>query len=65
MDRELSLCVSNTISRSAARKESTRIGIRTCEKILSAMGGSFRTVSDSDHFSAELLLPVDPVDENG
>ncbi len=64
-DSALSLCVSNTISRSAARKESTRIGIRTCEKILSAMGGSFRTVSDSDHFSAELLLPVDPVDENG
>ena len=59
-DGWLSLCVSNTVSRSLARKDSTRIGIRTCEKILSAMGGSFTTTGDGEHFAAELRLPAIP-----
>ena len=59
-DGQLSLCLSNTVSRTVARRESTKIGLRTCEKILSAMGGSFRTVSDGEHFAAEMALPVDP-----
>lgn len=55
---ELSLCVSNTIARSAPRAESTKIGLRTCIKILQHMGGSFVTRSDEEHFAAELRLPT-------
>ena len=57
-DGLLSLCVSNVISRSMDRVESTKIGLRTCEKIMSAMGGSFTTTTDDDHFAAELTLPA-------
>ena len=54
----LSLCVSNCISRSMDRVESTKIGIRTCEKIMQAMKGSFTVSTDAEHFAAELKLPV-------
>jgi len=59
-DGMLSLCVSNSISRSMDRVESTKIGIRTCEKIMEAMGGSFTVNADDAHFAAELKLPVQP-----
>ena len=58
-DGELSLCLSNAVSSSLARKESTKIGLRTCEKIMTAMGGSFRTVLEDGHFAAELRLPAE------
>lgn len=54
----LSLTVSNTVARSMDRAESTKIGLRTCEKIMQAMGGSFNVTSDGDHFAAELSLPL-------
>ena len=57
-DSRLSLTVSNRISRSMDRVESTKIGLRTCEKIMQAMGGSFKVSTDSDHFAAEISLPA-------
>ncbi|MBQ9685318.1 MAG: HAMP domain-containing histidine kinase [Oscillospiraceae bacterium] len=56
----LSLTVSNAVSQNRERKESTKIGLRTCEKILTAMGGSFTTHADPEHFAAELTLPTVP-----
>ena len=58
-DGTLSLTVSNSVAQGGARKESTKIGLRTCEKILSAMGGSFHTVLEDEHFAAELRLPAE------
>ena len=55
---ELSLCFSNAVARKMDRVESTKIGIRTCEKIMSHMGGQFSIAHDGDHFSASLSLPV-------
>ena len=57
-DGALSLSVSNSVSPNAVRRESTKIGLRTCEKILSALGGSFTTRTEDGHFAAELSLPV-------
>ena len=37
-----------------------KIGLRTCEKIMSAMGGSFVTRRDESHFAAEFSLPAAP-----
>ena len=54
----LSVCVSNYVVRSMNRVESTKIGIRTCEKIMTHMGGSFEIRSDEEHFAAELKLPA-------
>ena len=57
-DGQLSVCFSNTVSRSMDRVESTKIGVRTCEKIMEHMGGSFLTRSEDGRYSAEFSLPV-------
>lgn len=57
----LSVCISNTISKSLNKVESTRIGIRTCEKIMQHMSGTFKVTKDDEHFAAEFSIPV----ENG
>lgn len=57
-DGLLSVCISNHSARSVHRVESTKIGLRTCEKIMQAMGGSFHTERDEDHFAAEFALPA-------
>ena len=54
----LSVCFSNRISARRERVESTRIGLRTCEKILAQLGGRFEAESDAEHFAATLTLPV-------
>jgi signal transduction histidine kinase len=56
--KRLSLCVSNNITKSLDKVESTKIGLRTCQRIMEHMHGSFTTTVDDDHFAAELTLPV-------
>ena len=56
---QLTLTVSNAKAASLARRESTKIGLRTCEKILTALGGSFETRSDAARFTAKLTLPAE------
>ena len=55
----LSLCISNSITRSLDRVESTKIGLRTCKRIMEQMGGSFSTETDGEHFAAELRIPAE------
>lgn len=57
-DGSFSVSVSNTVSRSMNRVESTKIGLRTCERILDTMGGKFRTDNSGDRFTATLILPA-------
>lgn len=54
----LLLCLSNYILADTPRTESTKIGLASCRKIMETMGGSFHTLSDDEHFSAELILPA-------
>ena len=44
--------VSNRIAKGVSRVESTKIGLRTCEKIMQAMGGSFEAKIDGERYSA-------------
>ena len=60
-ENRLSVCVSNAVSRSMDRVESTKIGLRTCEKIMEAMGGSFTTDRDEAHFAATFSLPAEGI----
>lgn len=57
--RTLSLCISNSITRSLDRVESTKIGLRTCKRIMEQMQGSFSTETDGEHFAAELRIPAE------
>ncbi len=54
----LSLCISNGITRDLARVESTKIGLRTCLRIMEQMHGSFEVHNDGEHFAAELSIPA-------
>jgi signal transduction histidine kinase len=54
----LSVCVSNSIDKSQSRVESTKIGLQTCEKIVTQLGGVFKTNGDEGHFVAEIILPI-------
>ena len=55
----LSLCISNSITRSLERVESTKIGLLTCTRIMEQMQGGFSTHSDGEHFAAELRIPAE------
>lgn len=57
-DGVLSVCLSNTVRRDLNLVESTKIGLRTCEKIMQAMDGSFSEEKDEDHFAATFSMPV-------
>ena len=58
-DGQLRVTVSNHIAPQAPRVESTKIGLRTCEKILEALGGAFSVRNDGEHFAAEFVLPTE------
>lgn len=61
-DQCLSLCVSNAITKDLDRVESTKIGLRTCKRIMEQMHGSFSIENDGERFSAELSLPAETKD---
>ena len=57
-ERDLRVTMSNAVAKSMDRVESTKIGLRTCEKIMSAMNGSFSFELNGASFSASFKLPV-------
>ncbi len=59
-EEEVRVSVSNTVARSMDSAESTKIGLRTCEKILALLGGSFQALREDGKFSASFRLPVQP-----
>ncbi|MBO6039598.1 MAG: HAMP domain-containing histidine kinase, partial [Oscillospiraceae bacterium] len=61
-DGMLNVTFSNTVSPSISQADSTKIGLRTCEKILTSMGGSFSVTRDGTHFSATFSLPAEEAD---
>ncbi len=54
----VSVCFSNSVEKAKNRVESTKLGIRTCQKIMEHMGGNFIINKDEDHFAAEFSLPI-------
>ena len=57
---KVSVTISNGVSSSGSGTESTKIGLRTCEKILDALGGEFTIVRDETHYAAEFTIPMKP-----
>lgn len=52
--------VSNTIMENAKKVESTRIGLKTCEKICTDVNGSFSYEEENNVFTARIALPAEP-----
>ena len=55
---ELTVTICNRIRQSAARVESNRIGLQTCNKLVAAMGGEFSQSRTKETFTVEVLLPL-------
>lgn len=55
---DLRVSITNYIAVQPNRVESNRIGLQTCEKLISAMGGEFHQHRRADTFTAEVLLPL-------
>ncbi len=51
--------VENFVPETAEPAESNRIGLKTCQKLLCAMGGGFRQERTGDRFTAEITLPLE------
>ena len=57
-DGKLTVRMENRIAVKGPQVESTKIGLRTCEKILSSLGGEFHAKADSNSFIASFSLPT-------
>ena len=55
---ELIVTISNRINPNQTRVESNRIGLQTCHKLVSSMGGEFNQSRTKDTFTVEVLLPL-------
>lgn len=57
-DGRLHISLTNSIPRVPNRVESTKVGLKTCEKLMAAMGGEFRTAVEDDKFLSEVCVPM-------
>ena len=57
-ENQLAITMTNAILTGANRVESNKIGLKTCEKLLLAMGGGFRQSRTANTFTAEVSLPL-------
>ena len=57
-DGQLVTVISNTVLTRSAPVESNKIGLKTCEKLLSAMDGTFSQSRSGDVFTASFSLPL-------
>lgn len=61
-NNKIHILLENEIAQTEEHRESNGIGLKTCEKILSKMGGSFQTSGTKQRFSAVICLPVSAED---
>lgn len=57
-EQTLRISMVNAIAVGSNRVESNKIGLKTCEKLLTAMGGSFCQTRNANTFTAEVILPL-------
>ena len=58
-DGMLTVRVSNAVAQGTSRVESTKIGLRTCQKIMEAMGGVFTSSIEGAEYRAAFSLPAE------
>jgi signal transduction histidine kinase len=53
---EVKIDFNNLIKTTPVNVTSTKIGLKTCEKIMSQMGGDFKTKNTGKYFTASVIL---------
>ena len=56
--KTLTVSVTNYISKSRSKADSTKIGLQTCYMIMEHMGGRFEVNSDEEKFNVEIKIPI-------
>ena len=56
--KTLTISVTNYISKSRSKADSTKIGLQTCYMIMEHMGGRFEVNSDEEMFNVEIKIPI-------
>lgn len=55
---DLLVKITNAISKESRKIESTKIGLRTCEKLCEGLNGNFKYSMDEDTFVVDISLPL-------
>ena len=62
-EKELVICLKNSMAADKSERESTNIGLKTCETILERHGGTFRCGKKGRLFKAEVRIPCVKIGE--
>ena len=55
---KLRVRIVNAVRGEEKRVESNKIGLQTCLKLISTMGGEFRKKQTAQEFAVEIILPL-------
>ena len=55
---KIKLILQNHITEEAKKVESTKIGVKTCKKIIEDTGGSFHAMEEEKIYTTEILIPI-------
>lgn len=55
---KIKLILQNHITEDAKKVESTKIGVKTCKKIIEDTGGSFHAMEEEKIYTTEILIPI-------
>ena len=56
--KTLTVTITNSVNPTQRPVESNRIGLQTCQKLITAMGGTFTQSKNGETFSVEVVLPL-------
>ncbi len=68
IENQIKIVLKNHITEDAGKVESTKIGVKTCKKIVDDLGGKFRALEEDQIYKTIILLPIKEIrepEENG
>ncbi len=63
IDKQIKIVLKNHITEDAGKVESTKIGVKTCKKIVGDLGGVFRALEEDGVYKTIILLPIKEIRE--
>lgn len=60
---DLIISISNDVRKDSTIQDSTNIGLKTCQKIVEQMNGTFIIQKDFSHFEVRTVFPIKPIRE--
>ena len=58
IENQIKIILKNHITEDAGKVESTKIGVKTCKKIVGDLGGKFRALEEDNVYKTIILLPI-------